>query len=115
MHARLQAAILALLPGWSAGAEDLQELALEGRVLAALQQLAPDQREVLLLRMAAGMTPPEVATALHKTPGAVKSLQHRGVARLARLLGLRDPRDRSDPPDPSLGPDHLTRQEQQDA
>jgi RNA polymerase sigma factor (sigma-70 family) len=115
MHARLQAAILALLHGWSAGAEDLEELALEGRVLAALQQLSPDQREVLLLRMAAGMTPPEVATALHKTPGAVKSLQHRGVASLARLLGLRNPHDPSNPPYPSPDLDHLTSQEQQDA
>jgi DNA-binding CsgD family transcriptional regulator len=118
MHARLEAAILALQHGWSAGAEDLEELALEpleeSRVLAALQQLAPDQREVLLLRMAAGMTPPEVAAALHKTPGAVKSLQHRGVASLARLLGLRKLHDRLDPPYPSLGPDHLTSQEQQD-
>jgi len=83
----------------AAGADDPEELAIErlegSRVLAALQQLSPDQREVLLLRMAAGLTAPEVAAALHKTTGAVKALQHRGLASLALLLGLRGP-DRSD-------------------
>ena len=32
--------------------------------MATLQQLSPDQREVLLLRMTAGLTVPEVATVL---------------------------------------------------
>jgi RNA polymerase sigma-70 factor (ECF subfamily) len=77
----------------AAGASDPEELALdrvEGkRVLAALEQLSPDQREVLLLRMAAGLTAPEVATALGKTTGAVRALQHRGLASLARVLELR--------------------------
>ena len=70
---------------------DPEELAidrLEGsRVLAALRELSPDQREVLLLRMAGGMTAPEVASVLGKTTGAVKALQHRGLASLARVLG----------------------------
>jgi hypothetical protein len=39
--------------------------------------------------MAAGLTAPEVAAALHKTTGAVKALQHRGLASLAGVLGLR--------------------------
>ena len=65
---------------------------LEGsRVMAALQVVVPDQREVLLLRMAAGLTAPEVAAALHKTTGAVKALQHRGLTRLAAVLGLHGP------------------------
>jgi RNA polymerase sigma-70 factor (ECF subfamily) len=74
------------------GAVDPAELALdrvEGeRVLAALRQLSSDQREVLLLRMAAGLTAPEVAAIVGKTTGAVKALQHRGVASLARVLGV---------------------------
>jgi RNA polymerase sigma factor (sigma-70 family) len=74
------------------GADDPEQLAIQriegDRVLAALQQLSPDQREVLLLRMAAGLTAPEVAATLGKTTGAVKALQHRGVASLARLLGV---------------------------
>ncbi len=77
----------------AAGAADPEELALDrlegSRVMAALESLSPDQREVLLLRMAAGLTAPEVAAAVGKTTGAVKALQHRGLASLARVLGLR--------------------------
>jgi hypothetical protein len=43
---------------------------------------------VLLLRLAAGLTVGEVAATLGKTTGAVKALQHRGLASLARKLGL---------------------------
>jgi RNA polymerase sigma-70 factor, ECF subfamily len=75
-----------------AGADDPEDLAIQriegDRVLAALRQLSPDQREVLLLRMAAGLTAPEVAAIVGKTTGAVKSLQRRGVASLARVLGV---------------------------
>jgi DNA-directed RNA polymerase specialized sigma24 family protein len=46
----------------------------------------------------AGLTAPEVADALHKTTGAVKSLQHRGLASLARVLGLRITEDCSASP-----------------
>jgi RNA polymerase sigma-70 factor, ECF subfamily len=77
----------------AAGASDPEEAAIDrvegGRVLAALERLSSDQREVLLLRMAAGLTAPEVARALGKTTGAVRALQHRGLASLARALGLR--------------------------
>jgi RNA polymerase sigma-70 factor (ECF subfamily) len=101
----------------AAGAADPEELAIErlegSRVMAALQQLSPDQREVLLLRMAAGLTAPEVAAALHKTTGAVKALQHRGLASLARVLGLRSPHDPSDPPYPSLDPARLNTREEE--
>jgi RNA polymerase sigma factor (sigma-70 family) len=76
-------------------ADDPEELTIQrweaSRVIAALRQLAPDQQEVLLLRMAAGLTAPEVAAALHKPTGAVKALQHRALARLAVVMGLRDP------------------------
>ena len=73
------------------GAVDPEELALErvegDRVLAALRQLSPDQREVLLLRMVADLTAPEVAGILDKSTQAVRALQHRGLASLARCLG----------------------------
>jgi RNA polymerase sigma-70 factor, ECF subfamily len=102
----------------AAGAVDPEELAiqrLEGtRVMAALQQLSPDQREVLLLRMAAGLTAPEVAAVLHKTTGAVKALQHRGLASLARVLGLRSPHDPPSPPYPSLDPARLSSTEEEE-
>lgn len=86
----------------AAGADDPEELAIERvegeRVLAALRQLSPDQREVLLLGMAAGLTTPEVAAIVGKTTGAVKALRHRGVARLARMLGVTDDTSSREPP-----------------
>jgi RNA polymerase sigma factor (sigma-70 family) len=95
MHTNLEAATFAMQHDWSPGLEDPEELSIEhlagSRMIAAIQQLPPDEREVLLLRMAAGLTAPEVAAALHKTTGAVKALQHRGLARLAGVLGLRGP------------------------
>jgi RNA polymerase sigma factor (sigma-70 family) len=74
------------------GAVDPEELALDrvegARVLAALRLLSPDQREVLLLRVAADLTAPEVARILNKSTEAVKALQRRGLASLARVLGV---------------------------
>jgi RNA polymerase sigma factor (sigma-70 family) len=90
LHAKLEAATFALQHDWPPGLDDPEELSIgqveDSHMIAALQQLPPDQREVLLLRMAAGLTAPEVAAALHKTTGAVKALQHRGLANLARRL-----------------------------
>ena len=93
--------------------EDLAITRLEGsRVLRALAELSPDQREVLLLRMAGGMTAPEVAAAIGKTTNAVKALQHRGLASLARVLGLRSLRETQERPYPSPDPSRLTSQEE---
>jgi RNA polymerase sigma-70 factor, ECF subfamily len=101
-----------------AGAEDPEELAitrLEGsRVMDALRELSPDQREVLLLRMGAGMTAPEVAEVVGKTTGAVKALQHRGLASLARALGLRSPGEAQERPYPSPDSGRLTSQEEEE-
>jgi RNA polymerase sigma-70 factor (ECF subfamily) len=99
------------------GTEDPEELAidrLEGtRVMAALRRLSPDQREVLLLRFVGQMTAPEIAAAMDKTVGAVKALQHRGLANLAKALGGRGPEEPKEPKDqpyPSPNPDRLTSQ-----
>ena len=56
------------------------------RVLAAVATLSPDQREVLLLRFSGGLTSAEIAGVVGKTTGAVKALQHRALAVLARVL-----------------------------
>jgi len=92
MHSKLEAAAFALEHQQTAVPEGLDPLAMghleDPQVLEALQQLSPDQREVMLLSMVAGLTAPEVATALGKTVGAVKALRHRGMASLARILGL---------------------------
>jgi RNA polymerase sigma-70 factor, ECF subfamily len=96
------------------GAVDPEQLALdrvEGhRVLAALWQLTCDQREVLLLRLVANLTTPEVAEILNKSTDAVKALQHRGLARLARLLGVTNDISSPEPQSPSFDPTRLTRQ-----
>lgn len=57
-----------------------------GRVRRALERLTEEQREVVLLKFASGLTNEEVADALDKPVGAVKSLQHRGLAALKRVL-----------------------------
>jgi RNA polymerase sigma factor (sigma-70 family) len=93
VHSKLEAVAFALEHGWTSHSGDLDALAMghldDAQVVAALQQLSPDQREVLLLSMVAGLTAPEVATALGKTVGVVKALRHRGLAALAGVLDLR--------------------------
>jgi len=56
------------------------------RVRRLCERLAPDQRDVLLLRMVAGLSLDQVAEALGKSPGAVKALQHRAVTAVRRQL-----------------------------
>lgn len=56
------------------------------RVRDLCHQLVPDQRDVLLLRLLGQMTVDDVASALGKTPGAVKALQRRGFAALGRMF-----------------------------
>ena len=55
-------------------------------LLAALAQLTRDQREVIELRLVAGLPVAEVAAITGRSVGAVKQLQHRGVRRLVMLL-----------------------------
>lgn len=56
------------------------------RVHALLDRLAPDQRDVLLLRLVGDLTIEQISQALGKQVGAVKALQRRGLAALAKLL-----------------------------
>jgi RNA polymerase sigma factor (sigma-70 family) len=65
--------------------EALRQLS-EERVRRVCDGLVPDQRDVLLLRMVAGLSLAETAEALRKTTVAVKALQHRAVAALRRQL-----------------------------
>jgi DNA-binding NarL/FixJ family response regulator len=118
VHSKLKAVAFALEHGWRPAAEDRDELAIERlesmRVMAALRELSPDQREVLLLSMAGGLTASEVAAILGKTTGAVKALRHRGLASLTRVLGLPDPDQTQERPYSSPDPDNLVRREQQE-
>lgn len=56
------------------------------RILALTEELTPDQREVILLRLVADLPVAEVAELMDRTPGAVKVLQHRALRSLADKL-----------------------------
>ena len=53
---------------------------------AALEQIPQDQREVLVLRHIAGLSPAEIADRLDKSEGAVHGLHHRGRGALRAAL-----------------------------
>lgn len=65
---------------------DALDLLSDHQLLALLDQLSPDQRDVVLLRIVADLSIEDVAEALGKRRGAVKSLQHRALATLRRHL-----------------------------
>lgn len=56
------------------------------RVRRYFDRLSEDQREVLLLRIVAGLTVDEVALAVGKKPNSVKALQRRGLAALRQEI-----------------------------
>lgn len=55
-------------------------------LLHALDRLTPDQREVITLRFVADLSLDDVAAITGRTPGAVKSMQHRALEQLGRIL-----------------------------
>jgi len=56
------------------------------RVCETLRRLSSDQRDVIFLRVIACIPIDEVARILGKKPGAVKALQHRGLAAIRRFI-----------------------------
>ncbi len=52
-----------------------------------LDQLTPNLRELLVLRIAVGLSAEDTGRALGMTPGAVRVAQHRALARLRSLAG----------------------------
>jgi RNA polymerase sigma-70 factor (ECF subfamily) len=56
------------------------------RLVAAIDQLTEDQRQVILLKFFEGLDNETVARLLGKSCGAVKALQHRALAALWRIL-----------------------------
>ncbi|NKX53144.1 RNA polymerase sigma factor [Arthrobacter mobilis] len=56
------------------------------RVETLLQELGTDQREVILLRVVAGLSIEETAKVMGRSSGAVKQLQRRGLQALRLLL-----------------------------
>jgi len=85
-----QATMLPLDEQLVAEAGDLEQAAERGlaqrRLAAALVHLTEDQRQVIVLKFIEGLDNEETARILGKSVGAVKSLQHRALAALRRIL-----------------------------
>ena len=52
----------------------------------AIRHLTPEQQQVITLKFFAGLSHAEIATAVGRTEGAVKALQHRALTRLHQLV-----------------------------
>jgi RNA polymerase sigma-70 factor (ECF subfamily) len=82
-------------------------------VRALLAHLTPRQREVLVLRLALGMSAEETAQAVQSTSGSVRVTQHRALLRLRRIIlqgesAAREVADRAaDAPAPNEEPEEL--------
>jgi RNA polymerase sigma-70 factor (ECF subfamily) len=63
-----------------------------GKVRSALEHLTEEQQQVIVLKFAEDLSNREVAEILGKTEGAVKALQHRGLAALRRVLNVEEER-----------------------
>ncbi len=59
---------------------------LDPALLLAMGALTPEQREVVALRFIADLSLEDVARITGRTTGAVKAMQARGLAHLARIL-----------------------------
>ena len=76
----------ALSNGLDAPDAGLEDKLRQEQVRRALRVLTPEQRQVIMLKYVQGCSNEETAAALQKPLGAVKSLQHRGLEALRRLL-----------------------------
>ncbi len=81
--------------------DDPAEAVLEAQstraALALIAELPPNQAEVVTLRMVAGLDVAQVASIVGKRPGAVRTLTHRGLRRLAQRLAAVEPTRRVTP------------------
>lgn len=88
---------VAELPDLPTPQDDPEQRALAGeltqRLGGLLHRLTPRQREVLILRVAAGLSAEETAAAVGSTPGAVRVTQHRALNRLRGVIGPDDGAD----------------------
>jgi RNA polymerase sigma-70 factor (ECF subfamily) len=77
--------------------EQVDRQILAGQLRRALFQLTPDQRQVIMLVFIEGWRKAEVAAALGKPVGAVKSLQHRALISLRKNLLISEQEDQYGP------------------
>jgi RNA polymerase sigma-70 factor, ECF subfamily len=65
-------------------------------MLELIEDLSPEQQQVLTLKFVFNFANAEAATILGKTEGAIKSLQHRALVSLQKQLERRERRDDSE-------------------
>ncbi len=75
-------------PGEAEPSAELEAMQSIGRrsMLELIESLSPEQQQVLTLKFVFNFGNNEVASILGKTPGAIKSLQHRALASLQKQL-----------------------------
>lgn len=76
------------LPGEMHLEEQVDRRILQDQLRTALACLTPDQRQVIVLVFVEGWRKAEVAAALGKPIGAIKSLQFRALRSLRKILGI---------------------------
>ncbi|MFK4225227.1 RNA polymerase sigma factor [Streptomyces sp. NPDC019890] len=74
-------------PAESDTADEAMEALATGNTMALIAQLPQDQAEAVVLRVVVGLDAKSAAKTLGKRPGAVRTAAHRGLKRLAELLG----------------------------
>ncbi|OKK20894.1 RNA polymerase subunit sigma-70 [Streptomyces sp. CB00455] len=88
------------LAGWAADC-DTAGAAMEslstGLTMALIAQLPQDQAEAVVLRVVVGLDAKSAAETLGKRPGAVRTAAHRGLKKLAELLGAQGAQGGPDP------------------
>lgn len=78
-------------PSSIVGPEAAAERAAERATLeAAIARLTPEQRDVIVYRFFAGLSPAEIGSLLGRREGAVRALQFRALGALRRELGAPD-------------------------
>jgi RNA polymerase sigma-70 factor (ECF subfamily) len=68
-------------------AGEAMEALATGNAFSLIAQLPQDQAEAVVLRVVVGLDAKSAAETLGKRPGAVRTAAHRGLKRLAELLG----------------------------
>jgi RNA polymerase sigma-70 factor (ECF subfamily) len=68
---------------------EAEQNASTARVMALLDRLPPDQREVLVLRIVADLTVDQVAEIMGRSSGAIKQLQRRGMLTVRAIVSER--------------------------
>ncbi|XVV01370.1 RNA polymerase sigma factor ShbA [Actinosynnema sp. CA-248983] len=87
---RSRSEVVPELPDTPALEDGPEQRAMNGEMIEAVTQLLrrlPErQREILVLRVAVGLSAEETAVAVGSTPGAVRVAQHRALARMREMF-----------------------------